>query len=115
MVPSIPRRGGLRNRTEPNIHRNTYEAAFQRAQVISKSTVPLNRHATPHRFTIPTPKQQDTTKTEGPHRTHFLPSSAKNNKIERKIEKTYKHMIGVCMNIIKENDKHKQLNLKTGK
>ena len=62
MVPSIPRRGGLRNRTEPNIHRNTYEVEFQEAQVISKSTVPLNRHATTYRFTIPTPKQQDTTK-----------------------------------------------------
>ena len=84
MVPSIPRRGGLRNRTEPNIHRNAYEVEFQGAQVISKSTVPLNRHATPHRFTIPTPKQQDTTQTECPHITHFIPSSTIRNKIEKK-------------------------------
>ena len=105
MIPSIPRRGGLRKRTEPS-------GEFQGGQVISKSTVPLNRHATPHRFSIPTPKQQETTQKECPHITHVLPSSTKRNKterkrrkIERKIETTYKHMIEVCMNIITENTK----------
>ena len=103
MAPSIPRRGGLRNRTKPS-------GEFQGGQVISKSTVPLNRHATPHRFIIPTPKQQDTTQKECPHITHVLPSSTKRNKTERKVEKskrkietTYRHMIEVCMNVITEN------------
>ena len=67
MVPSIPRRSGIRNRTLPHIHRNSYEIEFQGAQVTSKSTVPLNPHATPGRFSIPTPKQQDITPTHYPH------------------------------------------------
>ena len=81
MVHSIPRQGRLRNRTESNFHRNTYEVEFQGAHLMS--TVPINPHATPHRFSIPTLKQTRHNATQCTNITPFL-LSAKRNKTKKK-------------------------------